>query len=65
MAKLCIEKCEKCYESGGKFFCEESQNAGNEGEIDKEKEIPEVCEKKGLFVPKDTRTKSLFEGLDK
>ena len=65
MAKLCIEKCEKCYESGGKFFCEESQNAGNKGEIDKEKEIPEVCEKKGLFVPKDTRTKSLFEELDK
>ena len=61
MAKLCIEKCDKSYEIDGKLFCAESQNAGNKGEIDKEKEIPEVCEKKGLFVPKDTRTGNLFD----
>lgn len=61
MAKLCIEKCEKCYESGDKFFCEELENAGNNSEISKEQEVPQICEKKGLFVERDNKTGSLFD----
>lgn len=58
--RLC-SSCEKSYESDCKLFCTESQNAGNNGEIDKEKEVPQVCENKGLFVQRDTKTRSLFE----
>ena len=60
MEKLCSEHCTKCYEVAGNFFCEEAEQAGNNGVIDETKEVPPICEKKKLFVQRDTKTRSLF-----
>ena len=58
--KLCSEQCTKCYYEGGYFFCEEAERAGNSGVIQEDKEVPQICEKKKLFVQRDTKTGSLF-----